>query len=116
MIVRFQADADLNFMIVRKTLRREPGIDFQSATAAELAGVPDPEVLARAAREGRILVSHDESTMPQHFADFIATQDSAGVLIVSQELSLEVAVEELVLIWTASEAEEWINRISYLPL
>ena len=30
MIIRFQADADLNFLIVRKLLRREPDIDFQS--------------------------------------------------------------------------------------
>jgi hypothetical protein len=26
MIVRFQADADLNFLIIRKLLRREPGV------------------------------------------------------------------------------------------
>jgi hypothetical protein len=48
MIVRFQADADRNFLIVRKLLRREPDIDFQSATQAGLAGLSDPEVLALA--------------------------------------------------------------------
>ena len=49
MSVRFQADADLNFLIVRKLLRREPGVDFQSATQAGLAGLGDLEVLALAA-------------------------------------------------------------------
>ena len=34
----------------------------------------DPDVLAVAAREGRILVSHDFGTMPRHFRDFSARQ------------------------------------------
>ena len=49
MSVCFQADADLNHIIVKATLRREPSIDFQTAHAAGLVGVPDPEVLALAA-------------------------------------------------------------------
>jgi hypothetical protein len=81
MIVRFQADADRNFLIVRTLLRGEPDIDLQSATQAGLAGLSDPEVLALAARGGRILVSHDETTMPRHFAEFISKEHSAGLLI-----------------------------------
>ncbi|MBD2488833.1 hypothetical protein [Aulosira sp. FACHB-615] len=46
MIIRYQADADLNQAIVTGVLRREPTIDFQTAFAAGLAGVKDPEVLA----------------------------------------------------------------------
>jgi hypothetical protein len=56
MKVRFQADADLKHAIVRATLRREPTIDFRSAASADLAGRDDMEVLAIAAREGRVLV------------------------------------------------------------
>lgn len=116
MKVRFQADADLHQMIVTALVRREPGVDFQTATAADLAGRIDPQVLEGAAAEGRVLVSHDQSTMPLHFADFIQNQQSAGLLIVPQHLPYSTVVEELLLIWTASEAEEWINRIAYLPL
>jgi hypothetical protein len=47
MSVRFQADADLNHIIVKATLRREPRIDFQTAHAAGLLGLRDP-------MEGRI--------------------------------------------------------------
>jgi predicted nuclease of predicted toxin-antitoxin system len=72
MKVRFQADADLKHAIVRATLRREPTIDFRSATSADLAGRDDMEVLAIAAREGRVLVSHDNRTIPTHFAEFIS--------------------------------------------
>ena len=116
MKVRFQADADLHQMIITALVRREPGVDFHTATAAGLAGLRDPQVLERAATAGCVLVSHDQSTMPQHFATFIQHQHSAGLLIVPQRLPYEAMVEELLLIWAASEAEEWINRIAYLPL
>jgi Domain of unknown function (DUF5615) len=54
--VRYQADADLNQAIVTGVLRRESAIDFQTALAAGLEGVKDPEVLAIAAQQGRVLV------------------------------------------------------------
>ena len=115
MKIRFQADADLNEDIVAGVIRREPGIDFQTATEAELTGVLDEQVLAVAAREHRLLVTHDRKTMPAHFAEFIGREESPGVLIVSQRTSVAVVIEELLLIWEASEAEEYINRICKIP-
>ena len=97
-------------------LRQEPTIDFQTALAAGLEGVKDSEVLAIAAQQGRILVSHDRKTMPSGFAEFITTNHSAGVIIISQKLSVEVAIEELLMIWAISSAEEWVDRIAKLPL
>jgi len=114
--VRYQADADLNQAIVTGVLRREPTIDFQTAFAAGLEGIKDPEVLAIAAQQGRILVSHDRKTMPSEFAAFIARNQSSGVIIVSRKVSIEVVIEELLLIWAASSSVEWINRIAKLPL
>ena len=49
MKIRFQADADLNEEIVAGVVRQEPDIDFQTATEANLRGLPDEEVLAYAA-------------------------------------------------------------------
>lgn len=116
MRVRFQADADLNHVIVKATLRREPGIDFQTAHAASLAGKRDQEVLAIAASLGRVLVTHDRKTMPIHFATFITQQTSCGVLIVSRKMPVVQVAEDLLLIWTATDAEEWMNRLFSLPL
>lgn len=116
MKVRFQADADLNQIILLATVRREPAIDFQTAITAGLPGIDDPEVLAMAAREGRVLVTHDRKTMPRHFAEFIARATSPGLLVIPQSLSAAAAVEDLILIWSVTEAEEWVNRIGFLPL
>lgn len=116
MKVRFQADADLNQVILLATLRQEPAVDFQTATAAGLARLKDRAVLALSARDGRLLVTHDHRTMPRHFAEFIAQGTSPGLLVVPQRLSVASVVEELMLIWLATEAEEWTNRVSFLPL
>jgi hypothetical protein len=114
--IRFQADADFNQKIVKAVLRKEPFIDFQNAKSADLEGVQDPEVLLLAAQQGRLLVSHDKTTMPQHFADFVATQTSAGVLIVPKSLLIPEVVEDLILIWLAETPQEWVNRIRFLPI
>lgn len=116
MNVSYQADADLNQAIVTGILRQEPTIDFQTALAAGLEGVKDSEVLAIATQQRRILVSHDRKTMPSEFAEFITSNHSARVIIVSQKLPVEVAIEELLIIWAISSAEEWVDRIAKLPL
>ena len=116
MNIKFQADNDLKRAIVNGVKRRQPAIDFQTAVEVQLDGLPDEEVLRLAASEGRILVSHDRRTMPVHFTNFISTQQSAGVILIEQRLPLREAIDELLLIWEASTAEEWINRLEFIPL
>lgn len=116
MPVRFQADADFNQIIVSAVVRRSPQIDFRTATAAGLAGLPDAEVLTIAAREERVLVTHDRSTMPDYFREFIRSQSSPGLIVVPQSLSIREVADTLILIWTATAADEWTNRIVYLPI
>jgi predicted nuclease of predicted toxin-antitoxin system len=115
MKVTYQADADFNEDIVSGVLRRAPEIDFQTAYEAELASLTDLEVLALAAEDGRILVTHDRKTMPAYFGQFIEHHESPGVLIISQNADLLSVIEDLILIWMASEAEEHINSIRTLP-
>ena len=116
MKIRFQADADLNEDIVKGVLRREPGIDFRTAGAADFRHLSDLEVLMIAARDGRVLISHDRRTMPQAFAGFVRQNVSPGVLIVSQKTDLLSAIEGVLLVWAASEAEDWKNVLSTIPV
>jgi hypothetical protein len=115
-MVRFLADASLHDAIVTGCLRREPAIDFLSAHEASLEGVPDPAVLAFATKENRILVTSDIRTMPSHFGDFPeANGQCAGVFLVKQRAALADVIETLVLVWAASTADEWNNRIVEIP-
>jgi hypothetical protein len=112
----FQADEDFNHKIVIGVRRREPGIDFLSAQDAGVIGLVDSDVLSVAAQTGRILISHDRKTMPGHFTRFRETRSSPGLIIVSQDLDRGAAIEELLLIWIATEAEEWVGRLGFVPV
>jgi hypothetical protein len=54
--------------------------------------------------------------MPRHFASFIESAASPGVIIVPQSLPVSRAVEDLLLIAAVTSPKDWVNRICYLPL
>ncbi len=115
MSIRFQADADLRYTIVKAVRQREPSIDFASAFESRLEGVSDSEILDRAASEGRILVTHDRRTMLAYFrARLEAGRLSPGLFVVSQGASLGPVVSAIVLAWSASEPSEWRNQVHHL--
>lgn len=116
MRVRFLADANLDQDIVAGILRREPEVDFELPQGVIPEGMPDPEVLAVAALLGRVLVTHDVRTMPRHFGEFITGSDCPGLILIPRSLPIAQAIEEILLIWNISEAEEWTNRFRRLPL
>lgn len=115
MKIRFQADACLDHDIVTIIRRREPSLNIQTAHEAGLEGVLDPEVLRLAAETDRLLLTPDRATMPTHFSEFIAAADSPGVIIIPPHLSVRNAAQSIINLWTEQEAEEWKNRIAYLP-
>ncbi|MGA2215711.1 MAG: DUF5615 family PIN-like protein [Bryobacteraceae bacterium] len=117
MTPRFQADEDFNQRIVLGLRRREAAIDFRDARDGGVIGASDSTVLRLAAESGRILTSHDRKTMPAHLARFLESYSSSGVIIiVSQELDVGAAIEDLLIIWAASDAEEWRNQLGFVPL
>jgi hypothetical protein len=114
--IRFQADADLNFDIVRAVRQQEPAIDFASAADSQLRGIKDPDLLERAAVADRVLVSHDRRTMLNHFRDRLAIgKSSPGLLVVSQDASVGPVVESLVVLWSVSDPLELRDQAYHLP-
>jgi hypothetical protein len=54
--------------------------------------------------------------MPRHFGEFTQSTPSPGLIVVPQRLPVREVVDTLILIWTATQPEEWVNRIAYLPI
>ncbi len=54
--------------------------------------------------------------MPGWFGDFTEHQVSPGMILVPDKMPIRDVVEDLLLIWQVSEAEEWINQMRRLPL
>jgi hypothetical protein len=89
----FQADADLHPEIGRGLRRREPAIDFRGAGGVIPDGTPDSKVLRIAAQSGRVLVSRDVMTMPDHFHRFIQQNESPGVLLIPSGRQIGAVIE-----------------------
>jgi hypothetical protein len=109
---RFRADNDLDHDIVRALLRRHPDIDFK---LDPLHNVDDDEVLALALSEGRLLVTHDLTTIPPLYQSLRAKRELPGVFLYPQRKPITLAVEHLELVWQLTEADQWQNRLIYLP-
>jgi hypothetical protein len=116
-MLRLLADENFNRTIVTGVVRRLPDADFPRAQDLGLQGMPDPELLAWAAQETRIVVSHDVSTMIKHAADRLRDgRPLPGLLLVPSTTSTAVAIDELVTLCQCSEHHEWQNMIAFLPL
>src|SRR5947207_11208440 len=93
---RLLADEDFDRRILDGVLHRIPGLDFLSAQEAGLTGRVDPTVLEWAASNGRIVVSHDVTTMQDAAAERIAAGLAMpGVFLIPQLLAIGRAIDEL---------------------
>ncbi len=114
---RFAADENVNIHIVSGLLDRNPTISIVRVQEAGLASVDDPVVLEWAASEGRILLTHDVSTMPGYASHRLdAGQPMSGLFLIPQGSSIRDVIEDLLLIAECSLDDEWEGRIEYLPL
>ena len=81
-----------------------------------LLGILDPELIAWAAANGRILVGLDKSTLPSHLANFLnAGNQSPGVIFLRTDLTRNDVLELLILIAHASKSAEWANTYRWIP-
>lgn len=116
-MLRFAIDENFNDDIVRGLLRRQPDLDVIRVREANLSGADDPTVLDWAAREGRVLITHDVTTMTRFAFDRIqAGEPLPGVFEVGRRVPVGLAIEELLLIAVCSLPDEWEGQVRYLPL
>jgi hypothetical protein len=114
--VRFLADEDLDADIIEGLRSREPAIDILDVKSGGLRGTKDPILIELAAQQDRVVITHDRRTMTRHFQERLAAGfANPGVFIVPQRSAIGEIVEWLLLVWSASRAEEWRNKIVYLP-
>ncbi|MDQ2921247.1 MAG: DUF5615 family PIN-like protein [Acidobacteriota bacterium] len=116
-MLRLLIDQDLDHVILRGLLLRVPNLDFITAHQAGLNEASDSELLAWAAEQKRVVVTHDRRTMPYHAAARIATGESvAGLIIVSRRLPVSQVINDLEIIVSCSDVDEWENVLKHLPL
>jgi predicted nuclease of predicted toxin-antitoxin system len=115
-MLRFAADENFNGDIVRGLLRRDPRLDVVRVQDVGLSGADDPTVLAWAARENRIVVTHDISTLAQHAFDRVtAGQLMPGVIEVRSVAPIGQSIDDLLLLAHCSVEDEWSGLVLHLP-
>ena len=83
----------------------------------ELYEKPDSDVLDWAAREERVLLTHDVDTMIGHAWDRVRLGlRMPGVVVVRVQMQIGAAVEELESVITASRGGELENQVLFIPL
>jgi predicted nuclease of predicted toxin-antitoxin system len=116
-MLRLLSDENFNGDIVRGLLLQRPDLDIVRVQDVELAGMDDPDILAWAANENRIVVTHDRATMPDHaYLRLAAGEPMTGMFVISDRLPVGQAIQELLLMNECSEQAEWNGVVVHLPL
>jgi hypothetical protein len=116
-MLRFAADENFNADIVRGLRRRNATLDIVRVQDIGLSGADDPSVLQWAANQGRIVITHDISTLAKHaFARIAAGQPMPGVFEVASVASVGQVIDDLILLAECSLEGEWEGQVRLLPL
>ena len=116
-MVKFGADENFNSLIIQGLKRRKLALDIVLVQDVGFRTADDSVILAWAAEDGRVALTHDIRTMPGFAAQRIeAGQRMSGLIVVPDQMPIGPAIEDLLVIAECTESEEWENRIEYLPL
>jgi hypothetical protein len=116
-MLRFLTDEDFDGRLTSGLRARVPGLDLVRVQDAGLMQTPDPDILAWAAAENRIVLTHDRHTMTGFARTRVnAGQPMPGLFVVDRQASLTRALNDLEAMAAASEMDEWRDQIIFIPL
>ena len=116
-MLRFCADENFNNNILRGLLRRLPAVDVVRIQDIGLAGTDDITLLEWAAKQDRIILTHDIRTMVGFaFTRVDAGLPMPGIFEIDCDASLGLILEDLILLAECSFNGEWEGQVIYLPL
>src|SRR5215210_3003469 len=116
-MLRLAADENFNNDIVRGVLRRNPDVNIVRVQDAGLSGAEDPAVLEWVAGEGRVLLTHDVTTMTHYAYERVRDGKAMpGVFEAGRTVPIGRAIEDILLLAEYSLDGEWEGQVRYLPL
>ena len=116
-MLRLAADENFDGRIVRGLLRVLPDLDLVRVQDTPIAGADDEEVLEWAAREERVVLTHDVSTMTAAaWTRVRAGLAMPGVIEVESGSPIGQAIDEISLVVVASRPGEHEGQVVFLPL
>jgi hypothetical protein len=116
-MLRLASDADVHGEIIRGLRRRLPEIDLVRAVDALPEGTPDPEILAWAAAQNRVLITNDRNTMVGFAYQRVAAGNQVpGLIVTTNEQSIGSAIDDILLLAEYMPEEEVADQVVvFLP-
>ena len=110
-------DENLDQRILRGRRLQLPNLDYIIVQESEMQGCADATLLAWAAEQERVVLTHDVNTIPRYAYERIRRGDSvAGIIIIPEDLGIGIAIEELAVLVECCEMEELANQVKYVPI
>ena len=107
--MRFHLDENVDHAIARGLRRR--GLDVTTSTDADLLHSPDEDQLAFAARDGRVIVTHDRDLVRLHA---LGSSHAGIAYCMSGTRSIGEVVRHLLLMNECLDDEEMVGQVEYL--
>jgi hypothetical protein len=106
-MLRLASDADVHGAIIRGLHRRLPELNLVRVQDSLSEGTPDPEILAWAASEDRILITNDRNTMVAFSCKRVAAgEPMPGLIVTTTEQSIGSAIDDIQLLAECMPEEE----------
>ena len=116
-MLRLLSDHNFNGRILRGLRRRIPDLDVVRALDVGLDSANDPDLLAWAAVENRILITHDVNTVPAFANERVrAGFTMPGVFLIPKSMAIGHAIDDLELAVKAQTADDCKDQVTYFPL
>jgi Domain of unknown function (DUF5615) len=116
-VLTFLADENFNNDVVRGVRLRYPQISIVRVQDVGLRQATDDAILEWAAKDERVVLTHDVKTMTRAAYERGASGERMpGVFEVGPGLSVGDAIEEIHLLAECSLPGEWEGQVRYLPI
>lgn len=116
-MISFLVDQNFNEHIVDGMTRRDRALEFVHVREVALAEADDPTMLEWAAAHGLVLLTHDGKTVPPFaYARVAGGAPMPGVFLVSDDMPVGKAVDELLIAVHCLSPEECKDIVRYFPL
>lgn len=116
-MLRLLTDQNFNHDILRGLRERVPELDLFTTQELGKENDKDEQLLAWAAEENRVILTHDINTVTKHaYARLKDGEKMFGVIVVPQQMPVGAAVNELEIIVSCSDEDDFDNQVSYLPM
>jgi hypothetical protein len=118
-MIFFLFDENVPLVIPTQLRQAEPAIRFYTIGdgTAPNKGTPDADILSWIEANGYLLVTNNRATIPVHLQEHLARGHHVpGIVQLPKRMSIRLILEDLLLIYGASEPDEFKDQILYLPL